>query len=104
MSLPARAPKQVGPLTDHSSAIIAGGTAQPLIQNSNAERAYLLIQNLDATHDLWVDFDGNIAKGDEPSIKIPANGALVFENTFIPTGSISIFGGTTGQKFTCKEG
>lgn len=35
---------------------------------------------------------------------VVANGSLSFEHTFCPTSCITIFGGTTGQAFTCKVG
>lgn len=33
---------------------------------------------------------------------VAAGGSLSFEHTFCPTSAMNIFGGTTGQTFTCK--
>jgi hypothetical protein len=91
-----------GPMADRSGTIAAGGTAQPLMAY-NAERSYLLVQNHHATADLWVDFSKTATAG-QPSIRIPAGADLVFEDSFVPTNSISIIGGTSSQPFTAKEG
>lgn len=101
MALPSFA-RYRGPLLDHSGTITTGGTAQPLMPY-NGERSYLFIQNNHATADLWIDF-GQTAVGSQPSMRLPAGADLVFEDSFIPTNAISIFGGTSTQPFTAKEG
>lgn len=100
-ALPAH-PRARGHLTDHGGLIVAGGTAQALLA-SNSERSYFFILNLHATLDLWIDF-GVTAVGSQPSIKIPAGANMTFEGAFVPSDSVSLFGGTTGQPFAAKEG
>jgi hypothetical protein len=103
------APVSQGALTDRSGTIASGGTANTAIA-ANSARRYFLLQNLSNTV-LWVNF-GVTAVQDQPSIALKAcgtagdgtGGAIVFEGSFVPTGSISIIGPTTGSKFSCKEG
>lgn len=90
-----------GALTDGSGTITTGGTAQNALAQ-NVERAYLLIQNLDTSEDLWVNVAANAAVDTAGSIKIKPDTA--WEPDFIPIGRISVVAATTGHKFTIKEG
>lgn len=90
-----------GHFKDASGSIAAGGTAQTALAE-NRDRDYLLVQNV-SSGDLFVDFDGTAAVADQPSVKIAAGAAFVWETRFVPTGAVSIIGATTGQKFTIKE-
>ncbi len=90
-----------GTLTDHSGTITTGGSAQSLM-GSNSNRKYLVIQNT-GNKDLWFNFT-TTAVQDQPSFKLPPNGAFVMENSFVSTEAISIIGPTTGKSFTAKEG
>lgn len=90
-----------GSLTDGSGAITTGDTAQTVFGTNNSRR-YLFIQNHDASEVLWVDFDNDAVVG-QPSIAIPPlEGALVFESSFVPVGTVSIIADTTGHLFTAK--
>lgn len=58
MLLPGGAGQQIRHLLcDASGAIVTGGTPQLLLPEAKS-RSYLFIQNLDATHDLYVEFGG----------------------------------------------
>lgn len=84
-----------------SLAIVAGGTAQQVFA-ANPNRRYLIIQN-QSNDPLWINF-GAAATAAPPSIQIATNGgSYIFEGAFIPTGSISIIGATTGDMFSAKE-
>lgn len=94
-------------LTDHSGTITTGGAAQQ-VAAANSARQYLTIVNVD-THVLWVNF-GATAVQSQPSIPLKActaagdgtGGSLTFQGV-VPTGLVSVIGGTTGQAFVCKE-
>jgi hypothetical protein len=98
-----------GPMTDRSGTITTGGSHQTLAAE-NLNRNYLLVVNVSNTT-LWVNFGVN-ATGASPSIPLQAassdgaadGGVLVFEGTFVPTDSVSIYGATTGKAFVAKEG
>lgn len=88
-------------LTDGSGTITAGGTAQTIFA-LNAARKYLAIQN-QSSDVLWVNF-GVTAVASEPSIQLPANGgSITYESNFVPSGSVSVIGATTGDAFTAKQ-
>src|SRR5665213_3469009 len=89
-----------GTLTDGSSTITAGGTAQTVF-TSNSSRKYLLVQNV-SSGNLWVNF-GTTAVQTEPSIQLLPGGSITFEAGFVDTESVSIIGATTGQAFTAKQ-
>ena len=90
-----------GALTDASGTITLGGTAQTALA-LNANRKYLLIQNLSATESLWVNFDGTAAVAGQPSIQLVGNGVFVWENVYIPTGAVSVLAATTSHPWTLK--
>lgn len=91
-----------GLLTDQSGALTTGGTAEVMMA-SNADRAYLLIQNIDTAEDLWFNFT-TTAVADQPSIKLGPGDSFVMESGFISTQAISVIAATTGHKWTAKEG
>jgi hypothetical protein len=93
-----------GEPTDYSGTITTGGTAQELV-TGNLGRMYLFIQNVSSS-DLWINFGSVDAEPDSPSIKIQPDLAIVWESGlgFVPSSNITIYGATTGQAFTVKEG
>lgn len=94
-----------GSLVDGSADLTAGGTSEQVFAE-NVSRQYLLIQNLDDTDSLWVEF-GDDAVEDQPSIRLVAGAALEFSaggTGIVPTASVHVIGPTTGQPFTAKEG
>jgi hypothetical protein len=91
-----------GTLTNRSGTITAGDTAQTLMA-ANADRKYLLIQNISDTV-MWFNFTTTAVK-DSPSFMLGANGGtFVMEGSYVSTEAISIICVTTGKKFTAKEG
>lgn len=88
-----------GTITNRSSTITAGGTAQTLAA-ANMNRRYLFIQNI-SSEDLWFNI-GTTAVADQPSIKLTPGSSFEFAE-FVPVEAISIIGATTGSKFVAKE-
>lgn len=98
---PIKVESAAGLFTDRSGTITAGGTAQTLA-SANTSRKYLLIQNVSAG-DLWINFTTAAIAG-QPSFKLASGDSFVQEGTFVSTEAISIFGATSGQAFSAKEG
>jgi hypothetical protein len=88
--------------TDLSSTITTGGTAQTL---TTVPANGFYIYNLDSTNDLWIAMFGTTAAANGTgSIRIFPNGGY-YETppNFVPTGSVSIVGAVTGQKFSAGK-
>ena len=83
--------------------ITTGDTAQALFAADEA-RVYLIIQNLHATSNLWIDFEGVTAVKTQPSLQIGPGITLIFESSFCPITAISIIGPTSTQAFNAKQG
>lgn len=90
----------VGPLTDRSGTIAAGGVSQ-VVANANNDRAFLFFQNVSDTT-MWINF-GATANTDQPSIKVLPDATFVTDR-FVPTSSVNVICATTGKAYTCKEG
>jgi len=90
-----------GTLTDKSGTITSGGTQQTLAA-SNTTRKYLMVQNIDASEDLWINFGSNAVVATAGSIQIKAG--VIFEmKAFVSTQLVSVIATTTAHKFTAKE-
>lgn len=92
----------IGPLTDCSGTITAGGTAQTLVA-ANTGRQYLFIQNVDASEDLWFNYT-TAATADKPSIRLAPRESYESSGGFVSTELVSVIAATTGHKYTAKEG
>lgn len=91
-----RAPS--GEFIDRSGTISNAAQSQDLMDEFPS-RGYLLIQNVS---DGLLAFNTNGAASFGPgSIVLEPGGS--YEPAFIPTGAITIIGGTAGQAFTAKE-
>lgn len=90
----------LGAHVDRSGTIAAGGTAQQLMA-ANAARMGFAVQNISDT-DLWVRRGGTAAAA-QPSIKVAAGGYYESPVGSQTTGTISIFGATTGKAFVAHE-
>lgn len=88
-----------GVYVDRSGTIAAGGSSQ-VAAAANSGRRYLLIENVSASEDLWVDF-GTAAVATQPSILIPVKTS--WEPPFVPTGSVNVLAATTGHAYVVKE-
>jgi hypothetical protein len=92
-----------GALTNRSLALTTGGVAQ-VAAALNADRYYLLVQNLDASEDLWLSLVGTAAAATIGSLLIAAKGGFEWSGSFVPTGALSVVAATTGHKITIWEG
>lgn len=89
-----------GAPTDGSGSITTGGTSQTVFA-ANSSRTWFLIQNISSAV-MYINF-GAAAVADSNSIKL--NTGAFYENPshFCPSGTITIIGATTGQKFIAKQ-
>jgi hypothetical protein len=86
---------------DKSGTITAGGTAQTLFAAAAITHGGYF-QNL-STVNMWIRDDGTAASAAPGSVLVPANGGFFYwDNTGVPTTSVSIFCATTASQFTCK--
>ena len=90
-------------LTDRSGTITTGGTAQDAA-GFNSGRQYLLVQNIDAAADLWVNLGATAVVAGAGSILLKSGASIVFEDSVCATGRVSVIAAATAQKFTVKEG
>lgn len=89
-----------GPLTDRSSTITTGGTAQSAM-NANSSRAYCRLKNPDAAIEpLYYSFTGTATTASD--ILYP--GDEVVSRTFCPTQALSVLGATTSHPYIAQEG
>jgi hypothetical protein len=90
-----------GALVD-GSGTLTGATQQ--VFAANGGRQYLLIQNIDATNAVWVNF-GIAAVADQPSIKLAAGASMEYSAAgtgVVPTAAVNVIG-TAASKFTAKQ-
>lgn len=83
-----------------SGTITSGGTAQT-ISPENPARSGFLIYNV-SSGDLWFRISGTAA-ATQPSMYLAAGAYFETPDELNLTGSISIFGATTGQAFIAYE-
>jgi len=100
--LTVNAPTQ-GNLTDRSGTITAGTVSQTLAA-VNTSRKYLMVQNIDASEDLWINFTSDAAVATAGSIQIKAGATFTMEGAFVSTQLVTVIATTTAHKFTAKEG
>jgi hypothetical protein len=91
-----------GSLTDASGTITTGGTSQEVL-NAEPARKLLIIQNLDDTEDLWINFGGDATIDGAGSIVLGARQYWEPPPGFMPTQSVEVNAASTGHKFTVKE-
>jgi hypothetical protein len=90
-------------LTDGSTTITAGGTAQTAFAAAAVVNGYEII-NPDASSDLWISDTTTAAANGTGSIRIVANGGGYTSPAGMkPSAAVSIVGATTGQKFTARR-
>ena len=92
-----------GNLTDRSGTVATGTTHQELAA-ANTSRKYLMIQNLDGTEDLWINFGADAEIATAGSIQVKAGVIFEMKDAFVSTQAVSVNATTTAHKFTAKEG
>ena len=86
--------------TDRSSTITTGGAAQVAMAALSTRKAYFL-QNI-SSEIMWGSFTGTAAPSMAGSFPIQPNG-IIRSTQVCETTALSIYGATTGQKFTMWE-
>ena len=86
--------------TDRSSTITTGGAAQNAVAALATRKAYFF-QNI-SSEIMWGSFTGRAAPNDAGSFPIQPNG-IIRSTTTCETTALSIYGATTGQKYTAWE-
>lgn len=89
-----------GALTDASSTITTGGTAQEAVA-SNADRVFLqIVCPLHATESIYFSLVGTAAVDAAGSIELQAGDSVIYDGTFVPSDAVSVIAATTGTPFT----
>lgn len=86
---------------DKSGQVTSGGASQALAA-ANANRLGLAIQNL-SSGDLWVNPNGVDATPTSPSIWLPPGTYFEIPASGVSKTAITIYGATTGQKWSAWE-
>jgi hypothetical protein len=86
--------------TDRSGSITTGGVAQVAIAALSTRKAYFF-QNI-SSEIMWGSFTGTAAPNTVGSFEIVPKG-VIRSTTVCETTALSIYGATTGQKFTAWE-
>lgn len=88
---------------DHSGTIAAGGVSQ-LAAPYKLGRVYLVIENIDDTEDLWVNYTSAAAVNGPGSFRLRPGGSITYEQDgFIPSSAVNVTATTIGHGFTCKD-
>lgn len=90
-----------GGVTDRSGVVTVGGVPQTLAA-VKLDRKYLLVQNLHASEDLWVNFTVD-AVADKPSVRVAPGAAFIMDGAYVTSEKVTVIAATTGHKFTAKE-
>ena len=86
--------------TDKSGSITTGGAAQVAMAALATRKAYFF-QNI-SSESMWGSFTGTAAPSTVGSFEIVPNG-IIRSTTTCETTALSIYGATTGQKYTAWE-
>ena len=86
--------------TDRSSTITTGGAAQVAMAALSTRKAYFF-QNI-SSESMWGSFTGTAAPSTVGSFEIVPKG-VIRSTTTCETTALSIYGATTGQKYTAWE-
>lgn len=97
-AIEAQTARSTGSIVNDS--IDAGGAAQSL-GAANPDALFAEFQN-QSSADLWIN--EGAAAGVDAGFRIPAGGYWYSEPHHKPTGTFSVFGATTGQKFAFRRG
>jgi hypothetical protein len=90
-------------LTDGSSTITAGGTAQNAFAAAAVVNGYEIV-NPDPSEDMWVSDTTTAAANAVGSIRVAANGGSYSSPTGMkPSAAVSVVAATTGHKFTARR-
>lgn len=89
-----------GALTNGSGLITSGGASQQIF-GANANRKYLLFQNISSI-DLFINWGVDAVTG-QPSARIGPGLGFVMEASFVSNQNFNVIGVQTGAPFVAKE-
>jgi hypothetical protein len=90
-------------LTDRSGVTSGTMGTSTVLAAANPNRKYLIIQNLDITYNLFVNFT-TAASTTGNSIKLIPSAAFAMESSFITTEAINVCSDGVSIKYAAKEG
>lgn len=90
-----------GTLTDNSGTTSATPSTSTTLMASNANRKYLLIQNVGTTA-IWINFTST-ATTTQPSFQLQPGGSFVQESNFVTTEAITVISAVASQAYTAKQ-
>lgn len=100
--------RQIAPatltFTDRSGTTSATANTSTSVAGVNLNRRYILIQNLDTSNDIFINFTSAASATAPGSIRISAKSSFVLESSAISTEAINIVSGSASINFTAKEG
>lgn len=91
-----------GTLTDRSGATSGTPSTSTQVAAANATRKYFILQNLDTTNAVWINFT-TAAAATQPSIKLNPLDVFVMEAGFVSTEAINILSAVASVNFSAKE-
>lgn len=92
-----------GTFTDNSGTTSVTPSTSTTLMASNANRKYLLIQNLDTVNNIYINFTSAAANA-TGSLKILPGGSFVMESTFVSTEAVNVLATVASINFTAKQG
>lgn len=90
-------------LTDVSGATSGTPGTSTVVAAADPNRKYFIIQNVDASNTLYVNF-GAAATAASGSFKLTPASSMVFECNFITTQSINVVSSSASVAYTAKVG
>jgi hypothetical protein len=92
----------VGALTDGSGSTSGTPSTSTQIFAANPARHYLMIQNLDATNTIWINF-GSAATAGSGSIALTAGASLFQETNGVSNQTVNVLSAAASVNFTAKQ-
>lgn len=93
-----------GTFTDYSGATSGSAGTSTQVCAANANRKYFIIQNLDASNAIYINFTSVASTTDGKSLKLIPGGSYVMETSFVTTEVINVCSSGSAIKFAAKEG
>lgn len=92
-----------GTLTDDSGTTSGTPSTSTTVMASNASRKYLLIQNLDSTNNIYINFTSAASNGTGSYTLLPY-GTLVQEGQYVSTEAVTVLATVASIKYSAKQG
>lgn len=92
-----------GTLTDGSGSTSATPSTSTQIFAANSSRKYLLIQNLDSSNNIYINFTSAASNGTGSYTLLPY-GVLAMESLYVSTQAVNVLATVASINFTAKQG